>query len=58
MPRTIPSQKARQGRRGVQLLLVLAGGLILAALVWFGVETYGKSIDLNAAGEQPSVQAD
>lgn len=58
MPKTIPSQKARQGRRGLQLLLVLAGGLILAALVWFGVETYGESIDTNATADQPAVQSD
>jgi hypothetical protein len=58
LPKTIPSQKARQGRRGWPSLLVLVGGLILAGLVWFGVEFYGETIDTNATSDQPAVQTD
>jgi hypothetical protein len=54
LPKTIPSQKARQGRRGLPILLVLIGGLILAGLVWFGVEFYGETIDTNATIDQPA----
>lgn len=56
LPKTIPTQKARQGRRGLHILMVLIGGLVLAGLVWFGVETYGESIDSNATVDQPAAQ--
>lgn len=56
LPKTIPTQKARQGRRGWQVLVVLACGLILAGLVWFGVEIYGEAIDTNTVGDQPAAQ--
>ncbi|RUM97677.1 hypothetical protein EET67_11465 [Pseudaminobacter arsenicus] len=52
MPKTIPTEEARQGRRGWQVLLVLIGALILAGLVWFGVEFYGEAIDTNSADSQ------
>jgi hypothetical protein len=52
-PKTIPTDKARQGRRGFPVLLVLICALILAALVWFGVEFYGEAIDTNSGGDQP-----
>jgi len=48
MPKIIPTNKARQGNRGWQVLLVLVGALILAAIVWGGVELYGESIDQDA----------
>lgn len=45
MPRVeIESEKARQGRNGPRVLIVLICGLLLAMLVWWGVETYGVSI--------------
>ncbi len=37
--------EARQGRRGLPVLMVLIGGLILAAIVWAIVEFYGMSIE-------------
>lgn len=43
-PPTLPPQKARQGRRGSPVLMVLVGGLILAMAVWAVVELYGWSI--------------
>ncbi|MGB3389443.1 MAG: hypothetical protein WBA88_15830 [Pseudaminobacter sp.] len=59
MPKTIPTEKARQGRRGWQVLLVLVCGLILAGVVWLGVEFYGETIDAGTSGDQPaSTQAD
>lgn len=41
----IPTDKARQGRGGFQVLMVLVGGLLLAMIVWAGVEFYGEAID-------------
>ena len=45
----VPENKARQGRRGLPVLIVLVVGLLLAMLVWWGVEMYGEAI----APEQP-----
>ena len=45
MPRTvIEPEKARQGRNGPRILIVLVCGLLLAMLVWWGVESYGVAI--------------
>ncbi len=44
MPKTVPTDKARQGRRGWHVLLVLICALLLAAVAWLAVEYYGKSI--------------
>lgn len=41
----IPADKAKQGRRGVHVLLILAVGLALAGAVWLGLEFYGEAID-------------
>lgn len=46
----LPPVKARQGERGIPVLLVLIAGLILVALVWWGAEIYGNAI----APENPS----
>jgi hypothetical protein len=43
--KTISTDKARQGRRGVHVLLVLVCALVLAAIAWAGAEFYGESID-------------
>lgn len=48
MAKIISSWKARQGRRGYQVLLVLVGGLLLAAVAWGAVEIYGEMIDQSA----------
>ena len=45
----LPEKKARQGGLGVPVLIVLIVGLLLAMLVWWGVEMYGEAI----APEQP-----
>lgn len=53
----IPTDEARQGRWGWQVLMVLVGGLLLAMVVWAGVESYGEAIDPPApATEQAPAQ--
>lgn len=47
MTKIIPEQKARQGRSGRDVLVILIAALVLAAIVWGGVEFYGESIDTN-----------
>jgi hypothetical protein len=58
MPERIPTNKARQGRWGAQVLLVLVVGLALAGAVWLGLEFYGESIDTQSAGQPGAVQSD
>lgn len=45
----LPETKARQGRLGRPVLLVLVISLLLAMVVWWGVELYGDAI----APEEP-----
>lgn len=53
----IPTDEARQGRWGWKVLMVLVGGLLLAMVVWAGVEFYGEAIDPPApATEQAPAQ--
>ncbi|MCF7646430.1 hypothetical protein KQ944_16270 [Bacillus subtilis] len=40
----IPPQKARQGKKGRPVLIVLISSLIIVALVWLGAEIYGSHI--------------
>lgn len=40
----IPPQKARQGKKGRPVLIVLISSLIVVALVWLGAEIYGSHI--------------
>jgi len=54
---TISTNKARQGRRGIQVLYVLIASLLLAGLVWIGLEIYGESIDPPAPAESTSSQS-
>lgn len=53
MPQKTTPQDARQGRRGFPVLLVLVFGLLLAAVVWWGVEAYGLMLDQRQAVEMP-----
>jgi DNA-binding transcriptional regulator of glucitol operon len=41
----VPEERARQGRWGRHVLLILIASLILLALGWFAVEMFGESID-------------
>jgi hypothetical protein len=60
MAKTIPEQKARQGRWGWHALAILVVGLILAFVIWGLVEIYGRAIEPPGGGTvgmmAPSVQ--
>lgn len=43
--KTISTNKARQGRWGWQVLIVLIAAMLLAFAVWGGVHLYGEAID-------------
>ena len=45
MTKTGDKNKARPGRSGWQVLVVLVCALALAMLVWWGVGIFGSSID-------------
>jgi hypothetical protein len=45
MAEPLPPKKARQGRRGVPVLIVLVVGLILAMGAWWVAEYYGMAIE-------------
>lgn len=50
--------KARQGRSGWPVLLVLIGAFILLAVGWYAVETYGNMIEpANPVGD-PAVEGE
>lgn len=40
----ISAEKARQGRWGIHTLIILVCALILAGIVWAGVEIYGEHL--------------
>lgn len=50
MREKLPENKARQGRTGFPVLIVLIAGLILAAIAWWGAEIYGRCHRRVAAG--------
>jgi hypothetical protein len=45
MEKRVGTDKARQGKRGGPVLIVLISALVLLALGWFAVEMFGESID-------------
>jgi cytoskeletal protein RodZ len=45
MAEKLPPRKARQGRLGMPVLLILVAALVLAALAWWGAEIYGTTIE-------------
>ncbi len=51
LEKKINAEKAKQGRSGIHVLLVLICGLILAGIVWFGVEMYGEHLADKPAAE-------
>jgi hypothetical protein len=52
---TIRSERARQGRWGSQVLIVLVVALLLAMVAWYAAETYGEATDPPANEEtQPN----
>lgn len=46
-----PAIKARQGRWGTHVFVVLVVGLALAGAVWLGLEFFGEAIDTDSAGQ-------
>ena len=61
MPKTVDKNKARQGRSGWQVLVVLVCALALVMLVWWGVGIFGSAIDPEepvggAPAEQPAAE--
>lgn len=50
--------QARQGLLGKPVLMVLIGGLLLAAIAWAIVGSYGEAIDNDAATEQKQTTTD
>lgn len=40
----LTENKARQGRLGLPVLVILVVSLLLAMVVWWGVELYGTAI--------------
>lgn len=57
----LPPDKARQGRWGGRVLIVLVVALILAAIAWWVAEIYGGAIEPTDAMDQapaPSTRQD
>ncbi|KFB08886.1 hypothetical protein [Nitratireductor basaltis] len=54
MREKLSENKARQGRRGFPVLIVLIAALILAAIAWWGAEIYGVAIDESQPVETPA----
>jgi len=50
----LSATRARQGRCGLPVLMVLIGGLILVAIVWAIVEIYGEGIQDESQELNPS----
>lgn len=51
MRKTIQTDKARQGRWGSQVLVVLVAALMLAAGAWAIAEIYGEATDPQNPGQ-------
>lgn len=54
MQKEISETRARQGRKGYPVLVVLLVSLALLCAVWFAVEMYGSSIETPQTQTGPS----
>ena len=52
MRKTVPTDKARQGGWGTQVLVVLVAALVLAAGAWAIAEFYGEATDPQNPGAE------
>lgn len=55
MTKIIPEQKAKQGRRGSQVLMVLVAALVLTMVGWAALELWGEQIDAPAIEESGGI---
>jgi hypothetical protein len=53
--RELPARKAKQGRSGRRVLMVLVAALVLAFIVWIPVEIWGNN-KAEQAAPQPAAQ--
>ena len=58
MNKELPEKKARQGRLGLPVLVVLVAALILAAVAWWGAEIYGVFIETDQTMDTDTVDPD
>ncbi|MBS3650533.1 hypothetical protein KEU06_18105 [Pseudaminobacter sp. 19-2017] len=58
MAKEIRTDKARQAKTGRPVLIVLIVALLLAMVVWAGVEIWGEQIDNPAADAASGAQTD
>jgi len=56
MVEQISGNRAKQGRSGHRVLLVLVIGLALAGMGWFALEFYGESIDGRSNAEPGGIE--
>jgi hypothetical protein len=54
----IPANKAKQGRQGYQVFMILVVGLVLAGAVWLGLEFFGEAVDTQSADQPGGIQTD
>lgn len=52
----IPAEKAKQGRKGTHVLLILLASLVLALVAWGAVEIYGRT-STNTGSAPPVTQS-
>ncbi|HEV7417404.1 hypothetical protein [Tianweitania sediminis] len=60
MEKKVQPEKARQGKLGRPVLLVLVCALVLLAIAWFIAEQYGQAIDDSTMnnGAEPTTQTE
>ena len=58
MEKTVSTDKARQGRLGRPVLVVLVVALLLAMAVWAGLEMWGEQIDATASDDASGASTD
>ncbi len=56
MPKTAPTDKARQGTMGTQVLVILVAALVLAAGAWMIAEFYGQATEPQNPGQAEEVE--